>query len=84
MKQIKQYTVDEVDELITKHNKLVITPHCIYGEPGRDYLMGKLTTFQYLEQPYYEIPYDETVSGDCERIYLEWADDSGNKSDIQN
>ncbi len=71
MKKIKKYTPSEIRALVITHNLLVHTCYLI-----DDSTMSRLILDGYQDQnlvlPYYAIPFQETLSGHSERVYLEW------------
>ncbi len=71
MKTIKKYTQAEIRALVITHNLLVHPCYLI-----DDSAMSRLILDGYQDQnlvlPYYTIPFQETLSGHSERVYLEW------------
>ncbi len=71
MKTIKKYTQAEIRALVITHNLLVHPCYLI-----DDSSMSRLILDGYQDQnlvlPYYAIPFQETLSGHSERVYLEW------------
>ncbi len=71
MKTIKKYTQAEIRALVITHNLLVHPCYLI-----DDSAMSRLILDGYQDQnlvlPYYAIPFQETLSGHSERVYLEW------------
>ncbi len=71
MKKIKKYTPSEIRALVITHNLLVHPCYII-----DDSTMSRLILDGYQDQnlvlPYYAIPFQETLSGHSERVYLEW------------
>ncbi len=71
MKKIKKYTQAEIRALVITHNLLVHPCYII-----DDSTMSRLILDGYQDQnlvlPYYAIPFQETLSGHSERVYLEW------------
>ncbi len=71
MKTIKKYTPSEIRALVIIHNLLVHPCYLI-----DDSTMSRLILDGYQDQnlvlPYYAIPFQETLSGHSERVYLEW------------
>ncbi len=71
MKKIKKYTQAEIRALVITHNILVHPCYII-----DDSTMSRLILDGYQDQnlvlPYYAIPFQETLSGHSERVYLEW------------
>ncbi len=71
MKKIKKYTQAEIRALVITHNLLVHSCYII-----DDSTMSRLILDGYQDQnlvlPYYAIPFQETLSGHSERVYLEW------------
>ncbi len=71
MKTIKKYTQAEIRALVITHNLLVHPCYLI-----DDSTLSRLILDGYQDQnlvlPYYAIPFQETLSGHSERVYLEW------------
>ncbi len=71
MKKIKKYTQAEIRALVITHNILVHPCYII-----DDSTMSRLILDGYQDQnlvlPYYAIPFQETLSGHSERVYLDW------------
>ncbi len=72
MKKIKKYTPSEIRALVITHNLLVHPCYLI-----DDSTMSRLIFDGYQDQnlvlPYYAIPFQETLSGHSERVYLDWG-----------
>ncbi len=71
MKKIKKYTQAEIRALVITHN-LLVHPCYIIDDSAMSRLILDGYQDQNLVLPYYAIPFQETLSGNSERVYLEW------------
>ncbi len=71
MKTIKKYTQAEIRALVITHN-LLVHPCYLIDDSAMSSLILDGYQDQNLVLPYYAIPFQETLSGHSERVYLEW------------
>ncbi len=71
MKTIKKYTQAEIRDLVITHN-LLVHPCYLIDDSAMSRLIFDGYQDQNLVLPYYAIPFQETLSGHSERVYLEW------------
>ncbi len=71
MKKIKKYTQAEIRALVITHN-LLVHPCYLIDDSAMSRLIFDGYQDQNLVLPYYSIPFQETLSGHSERVYLDW------------
>ncbi len=71
MKTIKKYTQAEIRAIVITHNLLVHSCYIIDDSTMSTFIFDSYQD-QNLVLPYYAIPFQETLSGHSERVYLEW------------
>ncbi len=71
MKTIKKYTQAEIRAIVITHNLLVHPCYIIDDSTMSTFIFDSYQD-QNLVLPYYSIPFQETLSGHSERVYLEW------------
>ncbi len=71
MKKIKKYTQAEIRALVITHN-LLVHPCYLIDDSAMSRLIFDGYQDQNLVLPYYAIPFQETLSGHSERVYLDW------------